>query len=150
MSEYKLIKNSSGVQRNSDGAFIPDNESNGDWVEYQKWLLEGGVPEPAQTLEEAKINKKLEIKSETGRLITSFFPEHSQRNLLARTSELILKKMNNTISSAEESELSQNEAIWNWVKLVRTESSVAVSQVDARQSISEVEGMSYSLTPYSI
>jgi len=41
---YKLTQ--SGVQRLSDGAFIPEAEGNRDWQEYQAWLANGGVPDP--------------------------------------------------------------------------------------------------------
>jgi len=49
---YKLINNSYGgtaqmIQRLSDNAFIPFDPANTDFVEYQKWLAEGNVPEPA-------------------------------------------------------------------------------------------------------
>jgi hypothetical protein len=32
-----------GVQRLSDGAFIPEDERNADWRAYQKWVSEGGT-----------------------------------------------------------------------------------------------------------
>ena len=47
---YKLIE--SGVQRLSDMASIPNAEGNTDWQEYQKWLADGGVPDPEFTQEE--------------------------------------------------------------------------------------------------
>lgn len=36
-----------GVLRLSDGAFIPDAGDNRDWQQYQAWLADGGVPDPA-------------------------------------------------------------------------------------------------------
>jgi hypothetical protein len=41
---YKLLKQ--GVRRLQDGACIPDNSANTDWLRYQKWLAEGNTPEP--------------------------------------------------------------------------------------------------------
>jgi hypothetical protein len=34
--------------------FIPMNEDNKDYQEYLEWLADGGVPEPADTPEEAE------------------------------------------------------------------------------------------------
>lgn len=44
MAEYQLAKD--GVVRKSDGALIPESESNSDWVEFRHWLEAGGVPDP--------------------------------------------------------------------------------------------------------
>ena len=44
--EYQKTKYG-GVIRKSDNAFIPDDISNVDWVQYQEWLAAGNTPEPA-------------------------------------------------------------------------------------------------------
>lgn len=41
---YKLLIN--GVKRLLDGAIIPPDERNRDWIEYQKWLSVGNTPLP--------------------------------------------------------------------------------------------------------
>jgi len=41
--KYKLTEN--GVLR-SDGAGIPEDVNNRDWVAYQKWLAAGNTPIP--------------------------------------------------------------------------------------------------------
>lgn len=48
---YKIIPHG-GVQRLSDGAFIPEDERNADWRDYQAWLEKGGVPQAADTPEQ--------------------------------------------------------------------------------------------------
>lgn len=47
---YKLFSN--GVKRKADGACIPNDPSNKDWVKYQQWLAEGNTPDPEYTQEE--------------------------------------------------------------------------------------------------
>lgn len=43
---YKLT-NTGVIVRVEDGASIPDDVANMDRVEYQKWLDEGNIPDPA-------------------------------------------------------------------------------------------------------
>jgi hypothetical protein len=43
---YKLIAEG-GVQRLSDGAFVPEDERNADWREFTAWAAEGNEPYPA-------------------------------------------------------------------------------------------------------
>ena len=43
--EYQLTATES-VIRTADGASIPNDPANRDWVEYQQWLADGGVPDP--------------------------------------------------------------------------------------------------------
>jgi hypothetical protein len=45
MAEYQLT-NVPSILRVADGAFIPMDELNADYVEYQRWLEAGGVPDP--------------------------------------------------------------------------------------------------------
>jgi len=45
MAEYQLTA-TEYVIRTSDGTLIPTDPANRDWVEYQKWLEDGGVPDP--------------------------------------------------------------------------------------------------------
>jgi hypothetical protein len=57
MADYQLTETDSSVTRTEDGAWIPNDPDNRDWVEYQEWLAEGGVPDPyvqAQTLDSPK------------------------------------------------------------------------------------------------
>jgi hypothetical protein len=36
-----------GIRRVSDGAFIPEDARNADWIAYTKWLAEGNTPADA-------------------------------------------------------------------------------------------------------
>src|SRR4029077_2129122 len=46
MSDYQLTATEASVIRNFDGACIPNDLANRDWVEYQDWLKKGGTPDP--------------------------------------------------------------------------------------------------------
>ena len=46
MSDYQLTATDASVIRTEDGACIPNDPANRDWVEYQDWLDDGGVPDP--------------------------------------------------------------------------------------------------------
>lgn len=50
-----------GVIRIDDGAHIPDNPSNSNWQEYQKWVDEGNVPLPADPPPPSEPNPNGEI-----------------------------------------------------------------------------------------
>lgn len=43
---YKLTNNEN-IMRLSDGAFIPNDPANVDYVNYLKWCEDGNIPEPA-------------------------------------------------------------------------------------------------------
>jgi hypothetical protein len=44
MADYRLA--SSGVIRTGDGASIPNDPGNRDWIAYQVWLAAGNTPDP--------------------------------------------------------------------------------------------------------
>ena len=46
MADYQLTLYDNFVIRTADGACIPNDPANRDWVEYQAWLADGGVPDP--------------------------------------------------------------------------------------------------------
>lgn len=49
--QNKTIRNPlPGITRIADGAFIPPDPGNIDWVDYQNWLKAGNTPLPAPPL----------------------------------------------------------------------------------------------------
>lgn len=52
MAEYQLTATDI-VIRTKDGAYIPNDPSNSDRIEYDKWLAAGGVPDPYVPPEDA-------------------------------------------------------------------------------------------------
>jgi hypothetical protein len=46
MAEYQLTATDSSVIRTADQAYIPNDPANRDYADYQKWLADGGVPDP--------------------------------------------------------------------------------------------------------
>ena len=46
MSDYNLTMDENTVLRAVDVTFIPNDPANKDWIEYQRWLAAGGVPDP--------------------------------------------------------------------------------------------------------
>lgn len=56
---YKI--KGSGVIRLTDGAFIPNDKSNRDWIEYKAWLTWGNVPLPEHTTEDITSKRREDV-----------------------------------------------------------------------------------------
>jgi len=61
--QYRVVKDSSMIQRLSDGAFVPNDPSNRDSVEYQKWVQKGNVPLPAIVIGTVESAEQIEWKN---------------------------------------------------------------------------------------
>jgi hypothetical protein len=48
MADYQLTMTDEAVIRTVDCATIPNAPGNRDWDEYQRWLADGGVPDPVR------------------------------------------------------------------------------------------------------
>lgn len=57
---YKLTM--TGVQRLSDGAFIPNDSRNMDWREYESWAAKGNVAQPRDPEPPAPKDEIAELK----------------------------------------------------------------------------------------
>lgn len=44
---YRQVDGFNGVQRITDGAFIPADPGNRDWQDVEAWLADGNIPDPA-------------------------------------------------------------------------------------------------------
>ena len=47
MAKYQLNTLNDGVVDTTRNAHIPNSMDNRDWIAYQQWLTDGGVPDPA-------------------------------------------------------------------------------------------------------
>jgi len=61
---YKLTKDNQSVIRKAYGACIPFAPGNRDYQTYLEWKSEGGIPDPAQSLDELKVEKEQEMQEE--------------------------------------------------------------------------------------
>jgi hypothetical protein len=48
LNPLTALPNPNAVRRDSDGALIPNDPLNRDWVAYQEWVAAGNQPTPAQ------------------------------------------------------------------------------------------------------
>jgi hypothetical protein len=46
MAEYQLTADDNIVFRPADQMWIPNDPANTQWMEYEQWLEDGGIPDP--------------------------------------------------------------------------------------------------------
>jgi hypothetical protein len=86
-----------------------------------------------------KEDRKIEAKVEAGKRIITILPEWKQRNLLARTAELIEEKADGgTLSSDEDTELTSMKALWIRIKAMRTASNAIEAEIDGLSTREEI------------
>lgn len=54
---YKLPSNGFDGILAADGRWIPNDDSNRDWVDYQAWLQEGNTPAAAEPVAETPVRE---------------------------------------------------------------------------------------------
>jgi len=71
------------------------------------------------------------IKKEAGRWILAQYPDWKQRNMTARMTELLkIRALAESWTAEEQAEVSALEAVWDWVKSVRSASDLLEAGVD--------------------
>jgi len=56
---YKLLPNNSAILRTTDGACIPPDSKNSDYIAYLSWLSEGNIPTPADATQATELNASI-------------------------------------------------------------------------------------------
>jgi hypothetical protein len=91
-----------------------------------------------------KADKIREIKGSAHEVIISEYPDWKQRNLAHRASELIDKKYGDGLTPEEETEEQALKDIWTWVKSIRTQSDTFEDEVNAIETVEDVENYTWS------
>lgn len=117
-------------------------------------LSESGVvwwhsdPEPTQAeidaaaLPAAQAHKLAAIRAEAKQRIEARYPDWLQRNMTARSAELIdIRATVGSLTAEEEAERQGIKAIWTAIKSVRAASNAAEAQVTAADTVEAVEAV---------
>jgi hypothetical protein len=117
---YKFHKNNRLIIRLDDGAVIPKDEKNIDYIEYMKWIREGNTPEQAQTSLESRNERISEIKMQSNLEIANIISSIDQMIKLSRVLELVLKKINGgNLTPPEISEINEIMDIYGRIKAAK-------------------------------
>lgn len=127
---YKISGN--GIQKLTDGAFIPADEHNYDYQVYLQWVGDGNTPQPEHTLAERRELQIIKIKEDATAQILDILPEVKQRNSLARSLELTRKVvLGSTLTAQENAEIAAIEAKWDEIKAIRLLSNNKEAEINA-------------------
>ena len=128
MALYKLIRNSTGVRRTSDGACIPECSGNTDWISYTEWLAVPNTPDPAETLGEAQNRKKNELRSDAMSDVTAsgyaYYRQFNINELQGFTQE-------------------DKDSMWVAINYIRAKCNTLESGVDVCSGVAEVDAISW-------
>jgi hypothetical protein len=128
MADYKLTRDGSSIRRTSDGACIPICSGNTDYVEYAQWIVDGGVPDAAETLEESQNRKKNELRSSAASDVTaSGYAYYRQFNI-------------NELQGFSQED---KDAMWVAINYIRAKCNTLESGVDVCSGVSEVDAISW-------
>lgn len=95
---------------------VPDAPGNRYANAVQQWIADGNVPEPFRTEAEQAAARSVKIKQLAHSKIMAIAPEWKQRNLTARSVELLKEGVT---SGAEVDAI---QAVWDQVKAIRNHS----------------------------
>lgn len=111
MADYKL--RNSGVIRAADGAYIPNDERNSNWLQYQQWVTDGNTPDQEYTIDELRDSAISKVEGMVDSLVdasTSNSPR-KKRKSLARSIMLLRKELKSSATQAEIDELDADELV---------------------------------------
>jgi len=97
-----------------------------------------GVFTITDNLTKAKANQIGVLSDAAMQEILSLYPEWQQRNMTARGVELLEKKLDATLTAAEQTELDNLRSAWEAIKAIRAYSDGLAAQVQAAASVAEV------------
>lgn len=131
VKEIEDISTISTTKFDSDGGliirpFIEDDRPTA--IEPIEMAIDKFIVTPENVTREWRIiripleQQKEAVKLECRRRILDAFPEWKQMNMTARGVELMKLQMTRNLTVEEQEEMSQLEAAWEWVKLMRTKS----------------------------
>lgn len=71
---------------------------------------------------QSNVPTKQDVKDHAGAVILAFFPEHKQRNMIARAVSLLMTRFVRAWTPEEAAEVAALVAIWDWIGAVRSAS----------------------------
>jgi len=109
------------------------DEGNGPFI--SKW--DSLSPQPSDDLLQSmykdivKVNSKSKVDAIAYHKIVEIAPEYLQRNMIARSSELLEKMVTSSLTAEEAQEKTYIESIWTRIKTLRSHAAYLKSEIEA-------------------